>query len=137
MQTQWAAWLAVEKAAGRGGIVHPKSIVRGLAWSETFYFNVDFSGDDFKAAFRLSPDGPGTAIEPAIVVGAHGAVVPGRTAVTCSLTVEQVDTLAEDADADGLAEMVFDMLHTPVLTGVQVRRLAFVFPISGKVADGD
>lgn len=136
MQTKWADWLAVEQAAGRGGIVmDAEPIVRGMAWVLPIRVAADLTGWTFKAWMRVAPDAAGAAFECTVSAGAFGAELAGFTTITVSLTKAQVGTLPTDEDGNGLEEMVCDVLRT--FGGVQKRWMGLVIPISGKVTDGD
>lgn len=134
MQTQWSAWLAAEKAAGRGGDIYPEAIVRGLAFSMLLPIPLDVSADGFKASLRLSPDAPGAALADFTV--ALGSFADGVTPITLSLTAAQTGgaALAGDGDGDGLAEMVFELLHIPA-GGAAQRANAMVLLVSGRVTE--
>ena len=131
METQWGAWLAAEKAAGRGGIVWPVPIVRGLEFVISLPIPADVSADDFAASVGLTP-GAAPLVNFTINVGSF---VSGVTLVT--LTMSATDSLltgAGDGDGDGLAEVVCDVLYLPAAGGA-LRSAAFVIPVSGAVTE--
>lgn len=126
--TQHGDWLRSLASAGKGGAELPP-IDRGLAYSLTLKFPLDVSSDSFEAALRIAPDS-GSAVEFSVSVGAWDGTY---TPVIFSLTKSQVNALPSDADADGLTEMVMDVLRTPS-GGTQYRFLGGNIFISGKVA---
>lgn len=135
MQSQFPEWLAVEKAAGRGGIRLPAAIQRGVAWSLPLSIPLDVSDDAFKASLRLAPDAAGATVEDlAVTVGSYA---DGATLVTLSLTkTETALAGAGDGDGDGVAELLCTVLHTPQ-GGTQVPFLSMSIPITGKITDAD
>lgn len=135
MQSQFPDWLAAEKAAGRGGVVLPAAIQRGIAWSTILAIPLDVSADAFKASLRLSPDAGGATIVDLNV--AVGSFASGITPVTLSLTKAQTALAgAGDGDGDGVAEVLCTVLHTPN-GGTQVPFLSMSIPITGKITDAD
>lgn len=131
--SNWTAWLRQNAEAGRGGVTLAKSIVRDLPYELVLAISSDVSADAFSASLRLSPDADGaTLADFTVVVGSYAS---GATNVTLSLTKTQVNALPADADADGLEELLFDVLHTPS-GGTQYRMLAGAIPVSGKVTAG-
>lgn len=135
MQTQWSAFLAAEKAAGRGGIVWPEPIVRGLAFAIVLQIPADVSGDQFKAALRLSPDAAGAVLAEMTVT--VGSFADGVTPVTLALSAAQTapgGALPADADFDGLAEVLADVLYKPA-GGAWMRSMAVSIPISGRITE--
>lgn len=133
MQSQWSAWLAAEKAAGRGGIVWPEAIVRGLVFEMVFLVPLDVSGGTFKAQLRASPDAPGTAL--ATFTMSAGAFAAGVCPVTAKLTAIATAALPGDGDGDGLTEALADLLYTPSGAPDPLRFCAFSIPISGRVTE--
>lgn len=132
MQTKWVDWLAAESAAGRGGIVWPDPIVRGLAFSIVVPFPADVSGADFAAELRTAPDATGAALAAfTVTVGSYAA---GVTPVTFALTDTATATLPTDDDGNGLEEVVMDALYLPAV-GDPMRSFAVVVPISGAVTE--
>lgn len=134
MQTQWKEWLAAERAAGRGGVVWPDPIVRGLPFRFVLNIPADVSGDTFKAALRAAPDAAGSVLAAFTVT--VGSFADGLTPVTFDLSESAVDALPADGSGEGLTELVGDFLHIPA-SGIPARMAAFVFPISGKVTDDE
>lgn len=134
MQTQWNEWLAAERAAGRGGVIWPDPIVRGLPFRFVLNIPADVSGDTFKAALRAAPDAAGAVLAAFTVT--VGSFASGLTPVTFDLSESAVDALPADGAGEGLTELVGDILHLPA-SGIPVRMAAFVFPISGKVTDDE
>lgn len=132
MRTQWDAWLADLRAAGKGGERWPQlAIDRGRAWSKVLSFAADYSADAFACNLAASPDGT-TLVSPTVNVGAYSS---GVTLVTLSLTAVQTANLAlipGDDDADGVEDLCFDLLRTPS-GGSQGRIMAGIIPVSGKV----
>jgi hypothetical protein len=130
MNTQWSAWLAAEKAAGRSGVVFSqKPIVRGEAYELVLPIPGDVSGDAFAAAIYLTPDADDSALASFTVdVGSYDSEA-GTTDVTLSLAATATDDEPPaDADGDGLAEAVFKMTYTPS-GGSAARALSLVIPI--------
>lgn len=135
MQSQFPAWLAAEKAAGRGGLVWPDVIQRGLPWSSVLAIPLDVSTAAFKASLRLAPDALGAVLVDLTVV--VGAFVDGTTLVTLSLTkVQTALSGAGDGDLDGVSEVFCTVLYTP-FGGTQMPFLSFSIPITGKITDAD
>ncbi|MBX7496754.1 hypothetical protein K3172_12885 [Qipengyuania sp. 6B39] len=132
MTSQFPDWLRQCAAAGQGGLTLPP-IDRALSYPLTVKIPLDASADSFSASLRLSPDADGaTLADFAVSVGAWDGTY---TPVTFTLTKAQVAALPADADGDGLAELVFDILRTP--SGSYERRyLAGNVFISGKVTEG-
>lgn len=130
MQTQWADWLAVEKASGRGGIVWPESIVRGLPYEMVLEIPSDVSAGTFVADIYAGVDDSLTSLASfAVSLGAYDANA-GTTTLTLTLTALQTDDEPPaDADGDGLAEVVFKLLYTPS-GGTQRRAMGLVIPVS-------
>lgn len=131
----WDGWLAQLSAEGKGGkAAELPAIVRGRAYAVTINFAGDLSADAFASSLRLSPDAPDPVLETFSV--AVGGYANGVTPVTLSLTDLQTGSssnLPNDADADGLAWMVFDLIHTP--SGLaSYRLLGGEIPVSGKVS---
>lgn len=127
--TQHGDWLRSLASAGKGGVELPP-IDRGLSYPLTLDIPLDVSGDSFAAALRIAPDA-GDAVEFGVSVGSWDGTY---TPVTLTLTKTQVDNdLPADDDADGLTEMVMDVLRTPS-GGTQYRFLGGNVFISGKVA---
>lgn len=135
MQTRWSAFLAAEKAAGRGGIVWPEPIVRGLPFFLRLPIPGDVTGDDFKASLRLSPDADGAVVaEMSVNIGPFGGA---ETLVVLGLTPTQTalgGVLPGDADGDGLAEVLCDVLYHPA-GGDWLRCMAVSIPISGRITE--
>ncbi|HCS18461.1 MAG TPA: hypothetical protein DIW45_12515 [Erythrobacter sp.] len=126
--TQHGDWLRSLASAGKGGVELPP-IDRGLAYPLTLKIPMDVSSDSFAAALRIAPDS-GTAVAFSVSVGAWDGTY---TPVTFSLTKSQVNSLPSDADADGLTEMVMDVLRTPS-GGDEYRFFGGNVFVSGKVA---
>lgn len=134
METQWKDWRLQLASAAKGGIEF-KTMRRDLPYSLVLTFNADYSADTFDAALRLGPDTASELVSFSVSVGSY---VDGWTNVTLSLTKSQVATVAaaaSDGDLDGLAEVVFDLLHTPS-GGTQQLMLGGTIPLIGKVTDG-
>lgn len=134
MQTQWSEWLAAEKAAGRGGVIWPEAIVRGLPFAFTLAIPANVSGDSFKLALRAAPDAGGSPLATFSV--SVGSFASGVTPVTFVLSESAVDGLPVDSLGKGLTELVGDIIHIPA-SGNPARMAAFVFTISGKVTDDE
>src|SRR3546814_15663705 len=94
---------------------------------------MDVSADSVEASIRAAPDAAGATLADFDVT--VGAYADGITTITLELTDTQTAALPSDGDADGLEEMVFDMLWTPS-GGAQQRFLAGIIQVSGKVTDG-
>ena len=134
METQWSAWLAAEKRAGRGGVVWSEPIVRGLPFEVVLPVPADVSGDAFKLGFANAPDTDAILTKAATV----GAFADGYTIVTISLTtaeVGQVATPQTDDDGDGLAEVLAELVWQQGSSGAWRRSSVMSIPISGKVAN--
>ena len=131
METQHGDWLRANASAGKGGVTLPQ-IDRGLPYELVVNIPLDVSADAFAASLRIAPDASGSTLADfSILVGAWDGTY---TPVTFSLTSGQVDSLPEDGDADGLTELVMDILRTPSV-GTEYRYLAGNIYISGKVTD--
>src|SRR3546814_14014510 len=65
----------------------------------------------FRSSIRAAPDAAGATLADFDVT--VGAYADGITTITLELTDTQTAALPSDGDADGLEEMVFDMLWTP------------------------
>lgn len=132
METQHADWLRRAKADGHGGVTLP-SLVRDVPDPYVMQVPIDVSGDAFTMTSRIAPDAAGaTVLDYATVVGDFDGEF---TPVTFTPNSTKFDALLADADADGLVELVFDILWTPTV-GVQRRFLAGNHFISGKVTPG-
>lgn len=131
METQHKDWLRALASAGKGGVTLPQ-IDRGLPYDLVVKIPLDVSGDTFAASLRVAPDAAGSTLADFTVsVGAwDGTYSP----VTFSLTATQVNALPSDDDADGLTELVMDILRTPS-GGSEYRYLAGNIYVSGKVTD--
>lgn len=128
MAGQWNAWLAAVKAAGHGGTrLTQLTIDRGLPYEKIIAFGADLSGDTITASLRASPDAADPVTQAFSV--SVGAYADGVTEVTLSLTKTQTATLPADGDADGVEELVFDLLRN------DARLLAGTIPIAGKVTN--
>lgn len=126
---QYDAWLAALKAAGKGGMNYPQlTIDRGLDYSRALSFSADYSGDDFLASLRASPDGDPLSppIDFAITVGAY---TDGKTLVTLELTDTETAAIPADDDLDGEERFYFDLLRNGA------RIMAGTIPVAGKVTD--
>lgn len=131
--TQWASWLAAEKAAGRGGIVWPFSIVPGVAFNIEWPIPADVSGDSFSGGVALSPDPAGGTLEDfSVTVGSFSG---GVTLVTFTLSASQTgdagDLPGVSTDS-GTAEVLADFYHTPA-AGAKQRIAVLSIPISGPI----
>lgn len=108
MTSQFPAWVAQLKADGKH-LALP-AITRGKAYAFKLTVATDVSADSFSGAVRLAPDAVGDALANfSVSVGTYSG---GVTEITFSLSSGETD-IVQDADADGLAEAVFDILHTP------------------------
>ncbi|MEM6493704.1 MAG: hypothetical protein AAF650_04925 [Pseudomonadota bacterium] len=126
--TQWNAWHARLKADGL--FRELPSITRGQAHSFTLQVASDVSGDAFVATIAASPDAAETALATYEVI--VGAFAGGVTLVTFSLSASETD-IGQDADLDGVTELVFEITHTP--TGLSAYRCAAgSIYVSGAVA---
>src|SRR3546814_7069064 len=136
--TAWDDWLRKLSADGKGGLglrgqPQMRAIDRGLAYAYVMAVGMDVSADSFEASIRAAPDAAGATLADFDVT--VGAYADGITTITLELTDTQTAALPSDGDADGLEEMVFDMLWTPS-GGAQQRFLAGIIQVSGKVTDG-
>ena len=137
MQSQYSDWLAAEKRAGRGGEVWDKPIVRGLPFEMSLLFPVDVSGDSFRASLAGAPDAAALVTLTAGAGVTVGAFTDDQTSVTLALTQGQVDTITSaqnDADSDGLAEVLVDIHWQEGSAGSWRRSGVFSIPISGVIA---
>lgn len=136
MQTQFGDWLAAAKRAGRGGIVWPDPIVRGLPFEMVLPFPLDVSADSFRASFAAAPDAsPLVSLTEGSGVTV-GSYADGVTNVTIALSAAQVSTIAtaqDDADGDGLAEVLVDIHWQEGSAGDWARCGVFSIPISGVI----
>lgn len=132
MQNEWSAWLAAEKAAGRGGIAWPEPIVRGLPFEMALNIPFDVSTADFAASLRLSPDAAGAALADFTVD--VGDFADGVTPVTFALTDTQTNGLPADANGDGLVALAMDALYLPAV-GNPRRSFALALLVSGRVTE--
>ena len=111
-------------------------IDRGLAYELVVKIPLDASSDSFSSSLRAAPDAGDPTLEDFTVsVGSWDGTY---TPVTFSLTKSEVvglDTSAPDADADGLTELVMDILRTPS-GGDEYRYLGGNIFLSGKVTTG-
>ena len=123
-------WLAQLRAEGKLSD-EPHAMVRGMAYAFTLRFAADFSADAFAAGVRLTPDANAGALEDfSVTVGAYAS---GVTPVTFQLTSTQVNAMPADGDLDGLAWVLFEVLHTP--SGENPYRIAGgEIPVAGAVA---
>lgn len=126
--TQWNAWHARLKADGL--FRELPSITRGHAHSFTLQVASDVSADVFAATISASPDAESAALASYLV--AVGAFAGGVTPVTFSLLASETD-IGQDADLDGVTELVFEITHTPA--GLSAYRCAAgSIYVSGAVA---
>lgn len=131
METQHGDWLRANASAGKGGVTLPQ-IDRGLPYELVVKIPLDVSADAFAGSLRVAPDASGvTLADFTVTVGAWDGIY---TPVTFALTSIQVDALPDDDDADGLTELVMDILRTPS-GGTEYRYLAGNIYVSGKVTD--
>ena len=134
MDTQFAEILALEKRAGRGGIIWQEPIVRGLPFQIVLPIPADVTGDAFKMGFCSVYDQPALVT----ITGSVGTFDNGVTDVTFDLSAAQVATITtarSDDDLDGVAEVLADILYQQGSTGDWRRASLFAVPISGKVTD--
>lgn len=136
--TAWDDWLRKLSADGKGGLglrgkPQMRAIDRGLPYVYVMAVGMDVSADSFEASIRSVPDAAGATLADFDVT--VGAYADGITTITLKLSDTQTAALPSDGDADGLVEMVFDILWTPS-GGTQQRFLAGVIQVSGKVTDG-
>lgn len=131
METQHSDWLRANASAGKGGVTLPQ-IDRGLPYELVVKVPLDVSADAFAGSLRVAPDASGSTLADfTVTVGAWDGTY---TPVTFALTSTQVDALPVDGDADGLTELVMDILRTPS-GGTEYRYLAGNIYVSGKVTD--
>lgn len=136
MQSQFPDWLNAEKVAGRGGLIWPEPIVRGLPWEMVLPFPVDVSADSFRASFASAPDASPlvTLTEGSgVTVGSYASSV---TEVTIALSAAQVATIGTaqgDGDSDGLAEVLMDLHWQQGSSGDWARSGVFSVPVSGVI----
>ena len=131
METQHGDWLRANASAGKGGITFPQ-IDRGLSYPLTVKIPLDASADSFSASLRIASDADGSSMPDfSVSVGAWDGVY---TPVTFTLTKSQVNSLPADENADGLTELVMDILRTPN-GGDEYRYLAGNIYVAGKVTD--
>lgn len=131
METQHGDWLRANASAGKGGVTLPQ-IDRGLPYELVVKVPLDVSTDAFSASLRVAPDASGSTLADfTVTVGTWDGTY---TPVTFALTSVQVDALPVDADADGLTELVMDILRTPS-GGTEYRYLAGNIYVSGKVTN--
>src|SRR3546814_1866512 len=114
--TAWDDWLRKLSADGKGGLglrgqPQMRAIDRGLPYVYVMAIGMDVSADSFEASIRAAPDAAGAALADFDVT--VGAFADGVTTITLELSYTQTAALPSDGDADGLEEMVFDMLWTP------------------------
>lgn len=132
METQHGVWLRAMASAGKGGVTLPQ-IDRGLAYELTLKVPLDVSGDTFSSSLRLAPDADGSTLADfAVSVGSWDGTY---TPVTLTLTSEQVNALPGDSDADGLVELVIDVLRDPTGSGIEYRYLGGNIFVVGSVTD--
>src|SRR3546814_11215484 len=87
-----------------------RAIDRGLPYVYVMAIGMDVSADSFEASIRAAPDAAGAALADFDVT--VGAFADGVTTITLELSDTQTAALPSAGDADGLEEMVFDMLWT-------------------------
>ncbi|MBB3035370.1 hypothetical protein [Alteriqipengyuania lutimaris] len=126
MQSNHPVWLAQLARDKKGGKALP-SITRGQAYTASVGFPVDVSGDSFAGQLRLSPDAAGDPLADFTVT--PGDYADGSTIVTLSLSAGQTGALPADGDADGLEEVVFEVLRNGA------RCFAGNVFVSGRVAE--
>ena len=122
MTSQWTDWLRLLAQAGEGGrdLVLPP-ITRGKSYLHVFEFYADVSAHAFAADLRVAPDADALPLVAfTVTVGTFDGEV---TPVTLELTALQAAIEgAGDDDANGLAEAVFNLFHTP--SGGEQNRIA-------------
>lgn len=136
--TAWDDWLRKLSADGKGGLglqgkPQMRAIDRGLPYVYMMAVGMNVSADSFAASIRAAPDAAGSTLADFDVT--VGAYANGVTTITLKLTKTQTAALPADGDADGLEELVFDILRTPS-GGTQQRFMAGVIQVSGKVTNG-
>jgi hypothetical protein len=134
MATQWDEWLTKLASDGKGGLglkrqPQMRAIDRGLAYVYAFAVQGDRSSDAFSAAIKASPDALTSLATFDVTVGTYSA---GYTPLILELTALETAALPSDNDANGLEQMVFDILWTPS-GGVQQRLMGGIIDVSGKV----
>ena len=136
--TAWDDWLRKLSADGKGGLglqgkPQMRAIDRGLPYEYVMAVGMDVSADSFEASIRAAPDAAGASLADFDVT--VGSFADGVTLITLELTDTQTAALPSDGDADGLEELVFDILWTPS-GGTQQRFMAGIIQVSGKVTNG-
>lgn len=134
MASTWDTWLRKLSLDGKGGLglqgkPQMRAIDRGLPYEYAFAIAADLSADDFEAEIKAAPDATTILATFTVTVGAYAS---GLTPLTLELTDAETAALPSDGDADGLEEMVFDILWTP-FGGTQQRFMGGVIQVSGKV----
>lgn len=132
MQSTRQEWLTQMKWDGHAGR-QLTSIPRGLDWSVTLNFGIDWSADSFFMSLREEPDAPDpTTVDVTINVGAYSG---GVTPVTLSLTAAQTAALPADDNGDDLKELFYDILRQTGGAGAKRRIMAGNIYVSGKVTN--
>lgn len=137
MESQWSNWLAAAKVAGQGGIIWPDAIVRGLPFEMVLPFPADVSADAFRASFGTAPDAsPLVSLTEGsgVTVGSYSGGITNVTIALTSGNVSTIGTAQDDADGDGLAEVLVDIHWQEGSSGDWMRSGVFSVPISGVVA---
>jgi hypothetical protein len=135
--TAWDDWLRKLSADGKGGLglrgqPQMRAIDRGLPYEYVFAIGADLSADIFEASIKAAPDAETSLADFVITVGSYA---DGVTPITLELTDVETAALPVDADADGLEEMVFDILWTPS-GGTKQRLMGGIIQVSGEVTSG-
>lgn len=127
----WLQKLARDGKGGLGGRGRPeiRAIDRGLDYEYIFAIEADLSADTLTASIKASPDAGSSLADFTVAIGSY---TNDMTEVTLSLTDAETAALPSDTDFNGLEEMVFDILWTP-LGGVEQRLMGGVIYVSGKV----
>lgn len=129
--TPFDDWLQQLAAAKKGP--WPIPIHRGLPFEYVIALEGNWTGSTLIGGLRLSPDAPDPVLVSFTVTGP--VVVASVSTFTLSLTKVQTAALPSDAEADGVVELVYDLLFTPS-GGTQQRLFGGVANLIGKVTNG-
>lgn len=135
MFTPFPDWLQQLSRAGKRIPDGSITIDRGLPFKWPFALEGDWSEATVAASLRLYPDAAGAPLAALDVTGTSFDSSSNLTTFAVSLTETQTETLPADTALDGIVQLAFDVLLTP-LGSIQFRLMGGVATVAGKVTNG-
>jgi hypothetical protein len=133
MATTFDDWLR-QLAIARKGPLRLPAATRGLAYSEPVRVAGDWTGATLAGAIRSGPDAAGAPLATFTIAGP--VVADGFSTWTLALAAgsgaNSTGGLPVDGDLDGVVELPFSLLITPLGLDQQLL-VGGVFPVLGKV----